>query len=230
MFMKKSLLILFISTGVAIGLHAQKTYVLGGANIANITKDKDGNTDDRKSLVSFNAGIMGQFGISKIVDIETGLLFTGKGAKSESNFGNGDYIKTTFNPLYIELPLNLLVNFPLLSKNNKLFVHGGPYVAMGVAGKSKYESKIGILSSKSESNIQFNNDNPTTAQQEDASYAKTKRFDYGLNFGGGIALKNFILKANYGLGLAKINSTETNNTADKKNKYRTLSLSVGIPF
>ena len=226
--MKK--LLLFISTGIALSVNAQKAYVQGGANLANITKDNAGNTDDRKSLISFNAGIMGQFGISKILDIETGLLFTGKGAKSESNFGNGDYIKTTFNPLYIELPLNLLVKFPLLNKGSNLFANAGPYVAMGVAGKSKYESKIGILSSNSESNIQFNNDNPTTVQQEDASYAKTKRFDYGLNFGGGIALKSFILKANYGLGLAKINSTETNNSTDKKNKYRTLSLSVGIPL
>ena len=227
--MKKSILILFI-VGIAIGANAQKVYVQGGANLANITKDKAGNTDDKKALYSFNAGVMGQFGISKIVDIETGLLFTGKGAKSESNFGNGDYIKSTFNPLYIELPVNLLVKFPLLTKGSNLFVSAGPYVAMGVAGKSKYESKLGPLSTNSESNIVFNNDNPTTAQQEDASYSKIKRFDYGLNFGGGIALKSIILKANYGLGLAKINSTETNNSADKQNKYRTLSLSVGIPL
>ncbi len=228
--MKKLLLIVLVSTGFTIGVNAQKVYIQGGANLANITKDNAGNTDDRKSLVSFNAGIMSQFGISKIVDIETGLIFTGKGAKSESNFANGDYTKSTFNPLFIELPVNFLLKFPLPGKGSNLFVNAGPYVAMGVAGKSKFESKIGILSTNSESNIQFNNDNPTTAQQEDASYAKIKRFDYGLNFGGGIALRSVILKANYGLGLAKINSTETNNSADQKNKYRTLSLSVGIPL
>ena len=228
--MKKSLSGFFICIIFTLGVQAQKTYLQAGANIANITKDNAGNTDDRKSLISFNAGIMGQFGISKIVDIETGLLFTGKGAKSEFNFGNGDYIKTTFNPLYLELPLNLLVKFPLPDNGSHLFVNAGPYVAMGIAGKSKYESKLGILISNSESKIQFNNVNPTTAEQENASYTKIKRFDYGLNFGGGIALKSFILKANYGLGLAKINSAETNNTADKKNKYRIVSLSIGIPL
>ena len=228
--MKKSMLLLSLSVCFLLGAKAQKVYVQGGANLANVTQDNDGNTDDNKALYSFNAGLMGQFGISKIVDIETGLLFTGKGSKAETNFSNGDYIKSSFNPLYIEVPVNLLVKFPLVTKNNNLFVSAGPYVAMGVAGKSKFESKLGILSSKSESNIQFNNDNPTTAQQEDASYEKIKRFDYGLNFGGGIALKSLIIKANYGLGLAKINSTETNNTDDQKNKYRTLSLSVGIPL
>ena len=228
--MKRILVLLSLSLIVVSGAYAQKIYVQGGVNLANITKDKDGNTDDNKALYSFNTGLMGQFGLSKIIDIETGLLFTGKGSKSESNFGNGDFIKTTFNPLYVELPVNLLIKFPLVTKNSNLLVSAGPYVAMGVAGKSKYESKIGPLSSRSESNIVFNNDNPTTAQQEDASYYKTKRFDYGLNFGGGVALKSIILKVNYGLGLAKINSTETNNSTDKQNKFRTLSLSVGIPL
>jgi hypothetical protein len=39
-----------------------------------------------------------------------------------------------------------------------------------------------------------------------------------------------ILKANYGFGLAKINSTAGSNTSDDKNKFRTLSFSVGIPL
>ena len=227
--MKKVVITSFIIACVFSNAIAQKVYVQGGANLANITKDQNGNTDKYKSLVSFNTGIMGSFGLSDILDIETGLLFTGKGSKAETNFANGDFVKSSFNPLYLEVPLNLLVKFPI-DKQNNLFVHAGPYVAMGVAGKSKFSSKLGLLQSNSESNIQFNNDNPTTSQQEDASYSKIKRFDYGINFGGGIALKSIILKANYGLGLAKINSTETNNNADQKNKYRTLSLSVGIPL
>jgi hypothetical protein len=32
------------------------------------------------------------------------------------------------------------------------------------------------------------------------------------------------------LGLAKINSTQTNNSTNDKNKYRTVSISVGIPL
>lgn len=228
--MKKTGFALLILAGIAGNVNAQKAYVQGGVNLANITKDKAGNTDNRELLYSFNAGVMGALGISKTIDIETGLLFTGKGVKYESDLGNGNYTKSSFNPLFIELPVNLLLKFPLNNKSSNLFVHAGPYVAMGVAGKSKYESKIGLLTSNSESNIQFNNDDPTTAQQEDASYSKIKRFDYGLNFGGGFALKSLIIKANYGLGLAKINSTETNNSADQKNKYRTLSLSVGIPL
>ena len=82
----------------------------------------------------------------------------------------------------------------------------------------------------STSNIKFSNDDPFTSQEEDAGYDRLKRFDVGLNFGGGVQFGRIMLKANYGLGLTKINSTESNNNADEKNKYRTLSFSVGIPL
>jgi hypothetical protein len=84
--------------------------------------------------------------------------------------------------------------------------------------------------SSSTSNIKFSNDDPLTSEQDDAAYDKLKRFDFGLNFGGGVQLGRVMIKANYGLGLTKINSTESNNNADDKNKYRTLSFSVGIPL
>ena len=91
-------------------------------------------------------------------------------------------------------------------------------------------SKLGILTSSSTKTIQFSNDDPFTSQQEDAAYNKLKRFDFGANIGAGFELENILLKVNYGFGFAKINSTESNNTVNDKNKYRTLSFSVGIPL
>lgn len=226
--MKKTaatLLILF----TIVKANAQTFYLQGGANFANISISNDGKTKSSNTLVTFNAGAMGTFGISKIIDIETGLLFTGRGAKSDYFYGTNNYIKTKFNPYYIEVPVNLLVKFPL-DKSSHLFVNAGPYVAVGVAGKSKVETRFLGVVSNSEEQIKFNNDNPTTTAQEDAAYNKLKRFDYGLNFGGGFAFKQLIIKANYDLGLTKINSTETNNSANDKNKYRTASISIGIPI
>ena len=227
--MKKITLSLLMISSILTAVQAQKVYLQGGANFANITNNKNGDVQDNNTLTSFNVGIMGSLGISKIIDIETGLLFTGKGVKSESIFDDNNYAKIKFNPYYIELPVNVLVKFPLTNSSH-LFVNAGPYAAVGVAGKRKLETKLLGVSSNTETDIQFNNDDPTTAQQENASYSKIKRFDYGLNFGGGIAFKSLILKANYGLGLAKINSTQTNNSDDQKNKYRTVSISVGIPL
>jgi len=209
-----------------------QVYVQGGISLANITNTTSGQTEHNNMLTTFNAGLLGRFGLSSTVDLESGVLLSGKGSKAETYFtGSKDdnYVKTKFNPLYIEVPLNLVVRVPLEKKTN-IFFHAGPYAAMGIAGKSKTESKLFGLASSSESDIKFSNDNPFTSQQEDAAYNKLKRFDFGLNIGGGIDLDKVLLKLNYGFGLTKINSTDPNNSADDKNKYRVLSFSIGLPI
>ncbi len=227
--MKKLLLGLALTTGIALSGHAQ-VYIQGGLNLSNITKTNDGQTEKNNILPSFNAGILGRLGLSENLDLESGILFTGHGSKAETYFNGGaDYVKSKFNPIYVQVPLNAVVKIPLPQGSN-VFFHAGPYAAMGIGGKSKTESKIGPLLSTSESSIKFSNDDPFTSQQEDAAYNKLKRFDFGLNIGGGFGFKHVILKVNYGMGFTKINSTESNNTANEKNKYRTLSFSVGIPL
>lgn len=227
--MKKLLIGLALTTTAAVSTKAQ-VYVQGGMNLANITKTNSGQTEKNNLLTTFNVGLMDRFVVSDMVGIETGVLFTGKGSKAETYFNGGnDYVKTSFNPFYIEVPLSAVVKVPL-AKGSNLFFNAGPYVAIGIAGKSKSESKLGVLKSSSSSNIKFSNDDPFTSAQDDAAYDKLKRFDYGLNLGGGFEFQHLMVKLNYGYGLAKINSTESNNNANDKNKYRTLSLSVGIPL
>jgi len=226
--MKKLFLALLLTTTVAVSTKAQ-IYVQGGLNLANITKTNDGQTEKNNILPSFNAGILGRLELGPMFDLESGVLLTGRGSKAETYFSNGNYTKSKFNPLYIEVPLNAVVKIPL-DKGSNIFFNAGPYAAIGIGGKSKTETKVGPLLSTSEKTIQFSNDDPFTSQQDDAAYDKLKRFDFGLNFGGGVQFKHLILKANYGLGLAKINSTQSDNTVNDKNKYRTLSFSVGIPL
>lgn len=229
--MMKHLIALTVLTLTGIFAKAQ-FYVQGGLNLANITKTKEGNTEKNNLLPSFNAGIMGRFGLSDVLDLESGVLLTGKGSKAETYFNNeADYIKAKFNPIYVEVPLNAVVKFPLAEKSSSnIFIHAGPYVAVGVAGTSKSESKFGPLTSSSNNDIKFSNDDPFTSEEEDAAYNKLKRFDYGFNLGGGVDFGKFILKANYGVGLAKIGSMQNDNAADDKNKFRTFSISAGIPL
>ena len=227
----KKLLTLALCAGIFTTAKSQ-VYVQGGVNLANISNSKSGGTEDNNMLTTFNAGVLGRFNLSTTVDFETGLLLSGHGAKAETYFTESrddNYIKAKFNPLYIQLPVNLVLRVPLQSTSN-VFFHAGPYVAAGIAGKSKLETRILGNTSTATEDIEFNDDDPTTNEQEGAAYNRIKRFDYGLNFGGGVDLGRVMLKVNYGLGLAKINSTETDNNDDDKNKYRTLSLSVGIPL
>ncbi len=225
----KKVLFGLVLTAAVLSTNAQ-VYVQGGLNLANITKTNDGQVEQNNVLPTFNVGILGRLELTKMFSLESGLLFTGHGSKAETYFNGGnDYVKSRFNPLYLELPLNAVVKIPLENESN-IFFNAGPYVAMGIAGKSVSESKFGPLYSSSSESIDFSNDDPFTSEEEDAGYNKLKRFDAGLNFGGGFEFKYLILKVNYGLGLTKINSTESNNSANDKNKYRTLSFSVGFPL
>lgn len=227
--MKKVFLGLVLTTAISLSTKAQ-VYLQGGLNLANITKTNDGQTEKNNILPSFNVGILGRLPIADMFSIESGLLLTGRGSKAETYFNGGnDFVKSKFNPFYLEVPLNAVVKIPLEKKSN-VFFNAGPYVAIGIGGKSRRDTKFGPLVSSSTSNIEFSNDDPFTSQQEDARYDRLKRFDFGLNFGGGFQFQRVLLKVNYGLGLAKINSTQSDNTANDKNKYRTLSFSVGIPL
>lgn len=230
-FKKMIALTMFIAAGMCA---KAQFYVQGGLNLANITSTKAGETQDNNWLPTFNAGFMGRFGISDIFDIESGLLLTGKGSKAETYFTSAmddNYVKSKFNPLYIELPVNAVVKFPLAAKGKaNIFVNAGPYVAVGVAGKSKLDMKIAGIQTNTTRDVKFNNDDPFTSEQENAAYDKLKRFDYGFNIGAGVDLVKVLIKANLGIGLAKINSTQGNNSEDQKNKYRTVSISLGIPI
>lgn len=208
-------------------LSTAQTYLIGGLNVANISTNSNGKTEDNNALLSFNAGFLHRFDLSKVIDIETGVSVTGKGSKAETNFTNNDYVKSTFNPIYLEVPLNAVVKITDIA-NNGIFFHAGPYIAVGIGGKSKTESKIGVVQSNSSSKIQFSNDDPFTSQQDDANYNKLKRFDYGLNAGVGISFSKALIRLNYGLGLSKINSTQSNNSVDDKNKYRVVSLNIAF--
>ena len=175
---------MLLLTIIALNSKAQ-IYVQGGLNLANITKTNDGQTEKNSILPSFNAGLLGRFELSSTFDLESGVLLSGHGSKAETYYNGGNsYVKTKFNPFYIQVPLNAVVKIPL-EKKSGIFFNAGPYVAIGVGGKSKAESKIGPLLSSSTKTIAFSNDDPFTSQEEDAAYNKLKRFDFGLNVGGG---------------------------------------------
>lgn len=227
----KKIALFAITFGIATMSYSQ-VYVLGGVNFSNITQTSNGQTEKNNILTTFNGGMMGRFDLSKTVDLESGLVVMGEGSKAETYFGSGtsdNYVKSRFNPIYLQVPLNLVIKVPL-DKHSNIFFHAGPYAAIGIAGRSTVQSNALGLNSSSQSDIKFSNDNPFTSKQDDAAYDKLKRFDFGLNFGAGFDFKKLMLKANYGLGLAKINSTQSDNNANDKNKYRTVSISLGIPL
>ena len=220
-----ALICLFIT-----GANAQKSSAIlrGGVNLANVSITKDGGIDDAKMLTSFQAGIIGDINITTFLALQPGIVFTGKGTKTQrGNEGDANFYRATSNPYYIEVPVNLVFKTPTGSSN--FFIGAGPYFAMGIAGKNKVNGSIAGVSYSSEKNIKFSNDDPTTLDEEEGSgFGILKRFDYGLNGTIGIEASNLVISANYGLGLAKLQSGSGGSGSDNNNKHRLLSFTLGF--
>lgn len=207
-------------------------YLKGGVNLANISTTSDGRVDEAKMLTSFHIGGVADIPLNSFLSFQPGLLVTGKGSKTEiytTSSINDNYFKIKTNPIYLELPANLVFKAPL-GGGTRLFFGAGPYIAMGIGGETKGEQKFLGVTRTYEKDVEFNDDDPTTSQQEDASVNSLRRFDYGANGLAGIETGKFMVGVNYGLGLSKIGSTESNENDDDKNKHRVFSISLGIGF
>jgi hypothetical protein len=223
---KAKLILLGAALVLGIGVNAQQ--LRAGINLANVSVTDNGRVDQANSLTSFQVGFIGDMKVGTgMVSFQPGLLFTGKGSKIQNgNPGEIGYYKQVSNPYYIEVPLNLVFKAPI-GAGNKFFAGAGPYIAVGVSGKTKTEGSA-IVNVNGERNIEFSNDDPTTFNQEEGTgYGVLRRFDYGLNGTTGIEGKSIVLAVNYGLGLAKLQSG-SNSGKDNNDKHRVLSFTLGF--
>lgn len=209
---------------------AQNLILRGGINLANVSVTNSGKVDKANQLTSFQVGVLTDIPLgTNFLSLQPGLLYTGKGSKVQSGTaGQTGYYKQTFNPMYLELPVNLLFRAPLGS-TSRFFVGAGPYVAAGIGGNVKTEgTNILGVNYSNQRDIAFSNDDPTTFNEEEgAGLGVIRRFDYGLNGTAGIEGKNLVLGVNYGLGLAKLQSG-SNSSADNNNKNRAWSITLGF--
>jgi hypothetical protein len=219
--------LVFVFSVASVQAQKSSAIIRGGVNFANISVNEDGDVDDNKSLTSFQVGIIGDFNILPFLSIQPGVLFTGKGSKTQSgNTTDATYFRATTNPYYIEVPVNLVFKTP--TGPVKFFAGAGPYLGIGIAGKNKVDGKFLGTAFSSENKIEWSNDDPSTLDYEEgAGYGILKRFDYGLNGLAGIETKGLVLTANYGLGLAKLQSG-SNSSEDNNNKHRVFSVTVGF--
>ena len=136
---RKSILFLIASLFILSGTNAQKssTILRGGLNLANVSISESGRVDDAKTLTSFQAGFIGDFSLGQFVSLQPGLLVSGKGSKTQTGeTSDANYFKATTNPIYLEVPVNLVFKFGANDGPN-FFAGAGPYLAIGIAGKNK---------------------------------------------------------------------------------------------
>ncbi|MDY5686913.1 MAG: porin family protein [Bacteroidaceae bacterium] len=115
---------------------------LFGMNISNFRHPDaafDGLTDPK---AGFNLGVRGEYMLPSCygVFVNLGVNYTMKGAKMDVAASLPDDYSCTvkFRPCYIEIPLHVGYRFNVLD-NLGVFADFGPYFAIGVNGKEKFE-------------------------------------------------------------------------------------------
>src|SRR5690349_6856896 len=119
----------FAQTPVSYGIRA-------GVNFQNLNgKDASGGNLDNKLKTGFNIGITADIPVaSPDYFVQTGLLFTTKGAKVVTPTSGNNKV----NLNYLEIPITFLYK-PVVGEG-RLLLGVGPYLGIGVGGKSDFGS------------------------------------------------------------------------------------------
>lgn len=155
-----------------------KTGPEAGINFSRMTLQSSGVAIVPSALTTFHIGWDVEFNLKHHLGLQTGLIFSSKGAKYNVN---GYEFQIT--PSYLVVPINLMIKNII---SPMVFLSAGPYFAYGFSGKIKSGAFI--------SDMNFGDSND--------SYIK--HFDYGLDLGIGFGTSSFQLSGKYELGIANL--------------------------
>ncbi len=217
--LKAMLTLLFMAAILSTGL-AQNIIIKAGPSFVNMKFKSDMSEEDIDTDIrtGYHIGIALETPISENLFFEPGLLVSTKGwtYKYEDNDYGYYSIKTTMSPVYIDIPLRAKSYFG----NGKAKFYGalGPYVGIGVGGKTKYEIKDQFSKETDSEDIEW-------GSNEDEDLLET--LDFGLTAGAGVQIKSFQFELYYDLGLRNISSYKDGDTSIKNKVF---GISVGYLF
>jgi hypothetical protein len=215
------LFVVVIALTMTTELFAQNFGLKGGLNLSNMLMkdDEDTYSDDFKMKPGFHIGATAEFPLSDMLSFETGLLLSTKGYKmSEEDTDDGETYKyeVKLNLLYLDIPLTGKATFDV--GGAKIYGVFGPYVGMGLSGKTKSE---------------YTDDGETETYEDDIEWgsdeekSELKRLDFGLTMGAGVEINSIQIGLTYNMGLANISPYTEDGF---KINNRVLGLSVGYKF
>lgn len=187
--------------------------VRGALNISNLTASGNGHSTNADPKVGFNIAGLADIQLSRSFYLQTGAMFSSKGAKVDDiAVDGGGYVDASMTAMYIQLPLYCVYKAELPNSYNKLNVAFGPYFAYGVAGKTSY-SQGGM--SVSDNTFQEN--------------GMWNRPDVGLGVEAQFEMEKVVFTLGSEFGLAKVWKREylTENIHVRNNN---VYLSVGYKF
>lgn len=199
--MKKFLLTAVLGMFALAGFSQVKWDAKVGMSMTNLTGDMDG---DMK--IGYNVGVGMDYAFSEDWSLQSGLNFTGKGAKDEG-------VKVKMN--YVELPILAAYKFAL-GENMKFVVNAGPYLAVGLGGKMTVDGEDG-------GSVKL------FSKEDGAEEALMKRFDLGIQYGIGLEVgEHYLVNLTGQNGF--INPLNDKVWGEASTKNMAFSISVGYRF
>ncbi|MGC4036388.1 MAG: OmpA family protein [Chitinophagaceae bacterium] len=202
--MKKPLLLLVAVVLAGTALMAQvRIGILGGPNSSSVIESNNLSNwnnikDNYKSRLGLHAGVVADIPFSPTSKFyfQPGVQFSNKGRKFSQSYDTATHDTSWYSHTqfvnYIEVPLNLLVKFPIGGKA-KFIIGGGPYVAFLFNGKENDE-------------VAYKNGDFGTNEVKDIPVGKGpgkyQTLDYGVNALAGFEIGRVFITANYSRGLS----------------------------
>lgn len=212
---------------VKIGLKA-------GLNMANIAQNYEDALleSETKTRLAYHIGASVDYNLSDTWGIQSGLLFTSKGysydleqelgiTEEESLEG---YDRVTFN--YLEIPVSLAY------KENNLQLYAGPYLAVGIGGKNKWDytinyEDIGDVQNE-EGKVKYK---PVFGEANREDFAGDESplnaLDFGFNFGVGYEVGAVRINVGYSLGLSNM-IVNYEGGADNRDRYESRNRAITV--
>lgn len=177
--------------------------IKGGMNMSNFYGE---NSDNYEMKIGFHVGLAADYNFAPNMAIQSGLYFTTKGAKLPKIEVAGATVAeaTTIDAMYLQVPIHFAYKLDV-TPGTRMAFHAGPYLAYGVAGKTKTEV-LGVAT-----------DYNTFGDKE------YNAFDAGFGLGVGAEFGSFLVDLGWDMGLVKLHEK-----IDHKNQNAYLS--VGYRF
>lgn len=246
--MKKSAFaILLIVLAVSVSqLSAQVRFgVKAGLNLSNISQQFKESDYEMTThfLPAFHVGLVADVPFSGQFSFQPGVLFSVKGYSMDvqemledfygedlpDGFESDGYARTKFN--YIEIPLNLAF------KANDFQIAAGPYVALGISGKQKWDYSMSYMGFSDSDNGTLTL-KPYFGEVKDSDLGEDEdafsAIDYGVNFSVGYMAGPVLIQGGYALGLGNLTplyeGMTSSDRADYKMSNRVITFSVSYFF
>ncbi|WP_319480350.1 porin family protein [uncultured Draconibacterium sp.] len=214
------LLVLAVFIVFSCSLFAQTIGVKAGYTLSDLFLEEDGESasEDFSMRSGFHLGPVFEWDINEGAGIETALLLTTKGIKmdeSESYEGITYNAKANVNLWYLDIP----VYGKLYADVGQTRIYGmaGPYIGIGLSGKTKMEESGGSENFSEEWGIEWGD-----SEEDDL-----KRLELGLAVGGGIEVNSFFFEFTSHFGL---NNISPQSDYDVIARNRAFMFSLGYKF